>query len=235
MRAPDFDRILTAMLKTYDGISDLNFSVGHPLQVEDFGELKAVHIDPPLERLTPYQTEHLALTLMQGDRRLMRELAVEGSCDCSYSLSEEARFRVNIFRQRGQFAIVMRRLQASAPSLASLQLPAIFEEIAREKNGLVLVTGPTGSGKTTTLAALLNEVNEKQAVHVVTLEDPIEFFTSPSAPLSISASSGRIFRIIPAGCAPLSARRPKSFSWGKCVIVRRSRSRSWPPRPVTSS
>src|SRR6185369_10214951 len=103
MRAPDLDRILSAMLKTYDGISDLIFSVGHPLQVEDYGELKPVYVDPPIERLTPFQTEHLALTLMQGSRRLMRDFIREGSCDCSYSLNQEARFRVNIFRQRGNF------------------------------------------------------------------------------------------------------------------------------------
>ena len=163
------------MLKTYDGISDLNFTVGRPLQVEDFGELKPVFVDPPIERLTPYQTEQIALLLMQGNRRLMQDYLVEGSCDASYSLSREARFRVNIFRQQGNFSIVMRRLQADVPSIASLKLPAILGEIAREKTGLILVTGATGSGKTTTLAAVLNEVNEKQLVHVVTLEDPIEF------------------------------------------------------------
>src|ERR1051326_5292266 len=101
MRIPDFDRILSAMLQTYKGISDLNFSVGHPLQVEDFGELKPVFIDPPINSLTPYQTEQLALILMQGDSRLLREYLNEGSCDCSYSLNDRARFRVNIFRQQG--------------------------------------------------------------------------------------------------------------------------------------
>src|ERR1043166_6690874 len=112
MRIPDFDRILSAMLEAYEGISDLNFSVGHPLQVENFGELNPVFMDPPIKCLTPYQTEQLALTLMQGDSRLMREYLTEGSCDCSYSLSDRARFRVNIFRQRGNFAIVMRKLQS---------------------------------------------------------------------------------------------------------------------------
>jgi twitching motility protein PilT len=175
MRAPDLDRILSAMLKTYDGISDLNFTVGRPLQVEDFGELKPVFVDPPIERLTPYQTEQIALTLLQGKRRLMQDYLVEGSCDSSYSLSNEARFRVNIFRQQGNFSIVMRKLQADVPSVASLELPSILKEIAKEKTGLVLITGATGSCKTTTLAAILNEVNEKQSVHVVTLEDPIEF------------------------------------------------------------
>src|SRR5438309_1815435 len=175
MRIPDLDRILSAMLKTYDGISDLNFSVGHPMQVEDYGELKPVFVDPPIEALTPYQTEQIALTLMQGNRRLIYDYLTGGSCDSSYSLGTEARFRVNIFRQQGNFSIVLRKLESEVPSVQSLGLPPIFTEIAKEKTGLVLVTGATGSGKTTTLAALLNEINATQPVHVVTLEDPIEF------------------------------------------------------------
>src|SRR5438874_2418048 len=175
MRLPELDRILSAMLKSFDGISDLNFSVGHPLQVEAFGELKPVLTDPPIESLTPYQTEQIGLALMQGNPRLLHDYFTAGSCDSSYSLSEEARFRVNIFRQQGNFAIVLRRLEANVPTLEGLQLPQILREVAREKTGLVLVTGATGSGKTTTLAALLNEINETQPVHIVTLEDPIEF------------------------------------------------------------
>ncbi len=175
MRTPDLDRILTVMLKTYDGISDLNFTVGRPLQVEDFGELKPVRVEPAIDRLTPFQTEQIALALMQGNRRLMREYLLVGSCDCSYALSNEARFRVNIFRQQGHFSIVMRKLQAVIPTIESLALPPIFREIAREKTGLILVTGATGHGKTTTMAALLNEINATQSTHVVTLEDPIEF------------------------------------------------------------
>src|SRR6202045_2098899 len=175
MRTPDLDKILSAMLKTYTGISDLNFSVGHPLQVEDWGELKPVFVDPPIEALTPYQTEQIALSLMQGNRRLIYDYLTAGSCDCSYSLEGAARFRVNIFRQQGHFSIVLRKLQDDMPTIEGLGLPNIFFEIAQEKNGLVLVTGATGSGKTTTLAALLNEINETQPVHVITLEDPIEF------------------------------------------------------------
>lgn len=175
MRIPDLDQILSAMLQTYDGISDLNFSVGHPLQVEDFGELKPVFVDPPIEALTPYQTEQIALILMQGNRRLMYDYLTGGSADCSYSLTGQARFRVNIFRQQGNFSIVMRKLESTVPSVEVLGLPPIFKEIAKEKNGLVLLTGATGSGKTTTLAAILNEINETQPVHVVTLEDPVEF------------------------------------------------------------
>jgi len=175
MRIPDLDKILSAMLKTYDGISDLNFSVGSPLQVEDFGELKPVYVDPPIEALTPYQTEQVALTLLRGNRRLIYDYLTAGSCDCSYSLDQECRFRVNIFRQQGHFSIVLRKLQAKVPTIDTLMLTPILKEIAHEKNGLVLVTGATGSGKTTTLAAILNEINETQSVHVVTLEDPIEF------------------------------------------------------------
>jgi twitching motility protein PilT len=175
MRTPDLDRILSAMLKTYDGISDLNFSVGYPLQVEDFGVLKPVYVDPPIEALTPYQTEQIALTLMQGNRRLIYDYLTAGSCDCSYSLNDEARFRVNVFRQQGHFSVVLRKLEGHVPTVDSLGLPPIFREVAKEKTGLVLVTGATGSGKTTTLAAILNEINDTQAVHVITLEDPIEF------------------------------------------------------------
>ena len=175
MRIPDLDKILSAMLKTYDGISDLNFSVGHPLQVEDFGELKPVFVDPPIESLTPYQTEQVALTIMQNNRRLIYDYLTTGSCDCSYSLTDEARFRVSVFRQQGNFSVVLRKLEAHVPTIESLQLPPIFKEVAKEKTGLVLVTGATGSGKTTTLAAILNEINDTQPVHVITLEDPIEF------------------------------------------------------------
>jgi twitching motility protein PilT len=175
MRTPDLDKILSAMLKTYDGNSELNFSVGHPLQVEDFGELKPVFVDPPIEALTSYQTEQIALTIMQGNRRLIYDYLTNGSCDCSYSLHNEARFRVSIFRQQGHFSVVLRVLEAKVPTVESLSLPAIFREVAKEKTGLVLVTGATGSGKTTTLAAILNEINENQPVHVITLEDPIEF------------------------------------------------------------
>src|SRR5689334_5222687 len=175
MRSPDLDRILAAMLKTYDGISDLNFSVGHPPQVEDFGELKPVYIDPPIDALTPYQTEQIALTIMQGNRRLIYDYLTTGACDCSYYLTGEARFRVSVFRQQGHFSVVLRKLYGTVPTIQELGLPPIFREIAKEKTGLVLVTGATGSGKTTTLAALLNEINDTQPVHVITLEDPIEF------------------------------------------------------------
>src|SRR5246127_4614970 len=130
MRIPDLDKILSAMLQTYDGISDLNFSVGHPMEVEVFGKPKPVFFDPPIEALTPYQTEQIALTLMQGNRRLIYDFLTTGACDCSYSLGNEARFRVNIFRQQGHFSVVLRKLQSEVPTIESLGLPEIFHEIA---------------------------------------------------------------------------------------------------------
>ena len=163
------------MLQSYDGISDLNFSVGRPLQVEAFGQLKPIAVDPPIDALTPYQTENIALNIMGNNRRLIKDLLQFGSCDCGYQLGTEARFRVNIFRQQGRFSVVMRKLNSAIPTLDSLGLPQVFQDICREKTGLVLVTGATGSGKTTTLAAVLHEINRTQAFHIVTLEDPIEF------------------------------------------------------------
>ena len=215
MRGPDLDRILSAMLNTYDGISDLNFTVGRPLQVESFGELKAVHIHPPMECLTPFQTEQIALAIMQGNRRLMREYLLAGSCDCSYALSDEARFRVNIFRQQGHFSVVMRKLQAIIPTLESLELPGIFREIAREKAGLVLITGATGSGKTTTMAALLNEINRTQAAHVVTLEDPIEFVHKADRATFNQRELGHDFDNYPSGLRAALRQAPKVIFVGE--------------------
>ena len=215
MRTPDLDKILAAMLATYDGISDLNFSVGHPLQVEDYGELKPIYVDPPIEALTPYQTEQIALTLMQGNRRLMYDYLTAGSCDCSYSLGEAARFRVNIFRQQGHFSIVLRKLEGEVPSIKTIGLPAIFHEIAKEKTGLVLLTGATGSGKTTTLAALLNEINETQPVHIVTLEDPIEFVHPKRRATFNQRELGHDFNNYPNGLRAALRQAPKVILVGE--------------------
>ena len=215
MRIPDLDKILTAMLKTYMGISDLNFSVGHPLQVEDWGELKPVFVDPPIEALTPYQTEQIALSLMRGNRRLIYDYLTAGSCDCSYSLEGAARFRVNIFRQQGHFSIVLRKLQDEVPTIESLGLPHIFHEIAQEKNGLILVTGATGSGKTTTLAALLNQINDAQPVHVITLEDPIEFVYPKRKATFNQRELGQDFKNYPTGLRSALRQAPKVILVGE--------------------
>lgn len=203
------------MLKTYDGISDLNFSVGHPLQVEDFGELKPVFVDPPIEALTPYQTEQIALSIMQGNRRLIYDYLTGGSCDCSYSLDDEARFRVSVFRQQGHFSIVLRKLEATVPTVTTLGLPPIFREIAKEKTGLILVTGATGSGKTTTLAAMLNEINETQPVHVITLEDPIEFVHPKRKATFNQRELGHDFNNYPNGLRAALRQAPKVILVGE--------------------
>ncbi|MFH2012265.1 MAG: PilT/PilU family type 4a pilus ATPase [Pseudomonadota bacterium] len=175
MRNPEIDRILDAMLQTHSNVSDLIFTQDKPLQVESSGELIPVTMNPPIDKLTPFQTEIFALNLINQDRRLIYTLLKDGSCDSSYYLAGKARFRVNIFSQRGSYSIVMRKLETKIPTIHGLGVPEIFFKIAQEKNGLVLVTGATGSGKTTSLAAMLNDMNEKKSIHIITLEDPVEF------------------------------------------------------------
>ena len=175
MRKAEIDHILTTMLEAFGNISDLNITVGKACQVESSGELTAVPIDPPIEMLTPFQAEIFALNLINSDRRLTEILIQQGSCDCSYFLVGKARFRVNIFSQRGNYTVVLRKLETRIPSIEDLKLPGQFAKAAEEKNGLILVTGATGSGKSTTLAALLNKMNEEKSIHIITLEDPVEF------------------------------------------------------------
>ena len=175
MRRNELDYLLSTMLDFHKDVSDLIFTVDKPLQVEAAGQLIPVPVQPPIDRLTPYHTEMIALNLISGSQRLTEDLLRTGSCDASYSLGDRARFRVNIFSQRGCFSIVLRKLNAQIPSISDLSLPEVILNAANEKTGLVLVTGATGSGKSTTLAALLNEINHRSAIHVITLEDPVEF------------------------------------------------------------
>ena len=175
MRRPELDHILTTMLDSQPEVSDLLFTSDKPLQVESFGELKSVPLDPVIEALSPFQTEMIALNLIGENQWLIEDLLKRGSCDGSYSLSDRARFRVNIFSQRGNYSIVCRKLNTSVPTLEGLNFPEIFQRMPLEKTGLILVTGATGSGKSTTLAAVLNEINRHKAVHIITLEDPVEY------------------------------------------------------------
>ncbi len=163
------------MLDTYDNVSDLNITVGKPFQVETSGELAVVDMDPPFHEITPFQAEIFALNLINQNRRLTENLLLEGSCDSSYELPGKARFRTNIFSQRGNYSIVLRKLATKIPTCQELGIPGSFLEMAEEKNGIVLITGATGCGKSTSLAAILNEINDAKSVHVVTLEDPVEF------------------------------------------------------------
>ncbi len=175
MKKQEIDHILTRMLDSHKNVSDLNLTVGKPLQVESDGELVQVEMRPPFKELTPFQTEIFALNLMNQNRRLNRTLLKAGSCDLSYTLPGKARFRVNVFSQSGYCSIVLRKLESKIPTIEELQLPEAMHKIAKEKNGIVFVTGATGSGKTTSLAAILNVINEDRSVHVVTLEDPVEY------------------------------------------------------------
>ena len=178
MRQPQIDYILATMLESYENASDFNITVDKPLQVESAGQLLPVSIKPAIDRLTPFQAETFALNLINGDRRLTRILLTEGSCDSSYQLAGKARFRVNIFSQKGFYSTVMRQLYSRVPTIEELALPPAFFKMGEERNGIILVTGATGTGKTTSLAAILNDINEKFSVHVVTLEDPVEYVHS---------------------------------------------------------
>ncbi|HUL76399.1 MAG TPA: PilT/PilU family type 4a pilus ATPase [Vicinamibacteria bacterium] len=170
----DLDPLLNAMLDTAPGISDLNLSVGRPPQVEIDGALRPVSY-AGIQRLMPYQTELIALRLIQGKRDLAEKLLRTGSTDLSYSLARRTRFRVNVFSQRGSFSIVLRVIPNEIPTVAELGLPEQLNLIAQERNGIVLVTGPTGSGKSTTLAAVIKKINQEQPIHIITIEDPIEY------------------------------------------------------------
>lgn len=175
MPREELDRLLRHMLSAADGVSDLFFVVGRPPQVECFGELTSVEGSSISGTLQPAHTEAIALALMDGNQRLHDDLQATGSCDTAYAVEGTARFRVNIFKQRGSHAMVLRKLSTKISSCDDLKLPPVFRRIIQEKTGLVFVTGATGSGKTTTLAAMLNEINKTHKAHVVTLEDPIEF------------------------------------------------------------
>ena len=175
MRRPELDNMISTMLASQPEVSDLLFTVDRPPQVESYGELKPVVLDPPIKSLTPFQTEMIVFNLIGDNLLLIENLLKHGSCDSSYALSEKSRFRVNIFSQRGNYSAVCRQLTLEIPTLEKLKLPQIFAELPMEKTGLILVTGSTGSGKSTTLAAILNEINAAKPVHVVTLEDPVEF------------------------------------------------------------
>jgi twitching motility protein PilT len=170
----DLPPIIERMLLVSDKISDLNFSVGQLPQVEINGKLTPVQ-PLGLQKLSPYQTEIIAMTLMQENSEAAERLVQTGTADLSYSLPSRARFRVNIFQQRGVYSIVMRVIPTDIPSLVSLSLPEQLAEIAELRNGLVLITGPTGSGKSSTLAAIIDVINETKHYHVVAIEDPIEY------------------------------------------------------------
>ncbi|HUU81356.1 MAG TPA: PilT/PilU family type 4a pilus ATPase [Acidobacteriota bacterium] len=215
MRRQQIDYILTRMLDSHERVSDINVTVDKPLQVESDGQLIPVFLEPPIERSTPFQAEIFALNLINGDRRLIRNLLAEGSCDISYQLGGKARFRVNIFSQKGCYSTVMRQLATRVPTIQDLGLPPAFLKMTEERNGIILVTGATGTGKTTSLSAVLNEINEKFSVHVVTLEDPVEYVHSQKKATFNQRELGTDFDMFASGLRASLRQAPKVILVGE--------------------
>ena len=174
MACPPTSELLTALLDAGKGISDLVLSPGRPPQAEQYGELVEFPL-PDAPVLRPADTERIAFDLIGDNDHLKHTLKQEGACDLSYTLPDRARFRVNVFRQRNTHAVIMRVIAPGIPSMDDLGLPPVLGAMAELKNGIVLVTGPTGSGKSSTLAAIIDRINSTRADHILTIEDPIEF------------------------------------------------------------
>lgn len=174
MSTINFSQVVQQMLSLSDKISDLIFSPGRPPQVELISKLTPVQI-PGMEMLTPAHTAGIAKALIGNNKAAAESLEANGSADLAFSLPGLARFRVNVFMQRGTHAIVMRVIPDVIPSFEDLCIPGVLKEAVNYKNGIVLLTGPTGSGKSSTLAAIIDLINETHYYHIVTIEDPIEF------------------------------------------------------------
>jgi twitching motility protein PilT len=208
------DALIRGMLKVAERASDILFITGKAALVEVDGRLIEFHLEHA-SSITPEFIDGVAALIIGDDQRLHSDYASTGSCDCSYAIEGVARFRVNIYKENNRRAIVMRRLRAEVPSLTSLGLPPIFQEIVKEKNGIVLVTGATGSGKTTTLAALINQLNETQPIHIVTLEDPIEFFHPHHRAAISHRELGRDFYSFAQGLRSALRQAPKAILVGE--------------------
>jgi len=215
MKKTEIDYWIATMLESHSNVSDLNITVGKTLQVEAAGQLVPVEITPPVVELTPFQTEAFALNLIGNNRRLLKDLVETGSCDMSYSLSDKARFRVNIFTQKGYFSTVLRKLETQVPTIERMQFPETFNKMARELNGLVLFTGATGTGKTTSLAALLNRINRERSVHVITLEDPIEYIHEQDKATFNQREMGNDFSTFAVGMRAALRQAPKVILVGE--------------------
>ena len=209
------DDLLRKMLSIGEGVSDLFFMAGRPPQVENFGKLMPVEGTRFSPAFTARDTEGLARALVGHGQRLLDDLRNTGSCDCSYFVEGLARFRVNVFKQKGTFAMVLRKLNTKIPSMEDLKLPPVFERIISEKTGLVFVTGATGSGKTTTLAAMLNGLNEHHPMHIVTLEDPVEFMHPHKQATFCQREMGKDFSSFAMGLRAALRQAPKVILVGE--------------------
>ncbi|MBM3845664.1 MAG: PilT/PilU family type 4a pilus ATPase, partial [Verrucomicrobia bacterium] len=215
MRRNELDYFLASLLEHDRNVSDIIITVGRPMQVEVNGALHAVPISPYTDALTPFQTEMIALNLIGGSKRLTEDLLKRGACDTSYSLGNRARFRVNVFSQRGTFSIVLRKLNAEIPDFTTLCLPDVMLNAAKEKTGLVLVTGATASGKTTTLASLINVINAVHPIHIITLEDPVEFIYEQHAATINQRELGTDFDTFASGLRAALRQAPKVILLGE--------------------
>ena len=211
----EFDQLLKSMIESCEGVSDLLFVADRPPQVENHGKLMPYAPNPAEPLLTTAHIEGWARVIINENQRLIQDLTKTGSCDCSYALPDVCRFRVNIYRQNGNYAMVLRKLQTQIPSIEKLKLAPVFQQVIKEKNGIIFVTGGTGSGKTTTLAALLNEVNQTSEVHIVTLEDPIEFMHPHLKSTFSQREMGRDFFAFPDGLRAALRQAPKIILVGE--------------------
>lgn len=211
----DLDQLLQTMIQQTEGISDLVFVTGRPMQVEVLGELKPVTSTGSEPALTSERIEGLAKVVLADNARLQQDLKENGSCDCGYTLKNICRFRVNVYFQNGNYAMVMRRLEPLIPTFDSLKLGAIFRDVIKEKNGIVFVTGGTGSGKTTSIAAMLNEINQTREIHILTLEDPIEFVIPPVKATFSQREFGRDFFNFHKGMRAAMRQAPKIIFIGE--------------------
>jgi twitching motility protein PilT len=211
----ELNRLLTALIQSVSGISDVLFVAGKPPQVEVHGSLESPALVPAEPVLTAPRIEFLAGAILSDHPKLLRNLAEHGSCDCSYQLNQLCRFRVNIYRQSGGYAMVLRQLPSEIPSMESLGLPSVFREIVKEKNGLIFVTGGSGNGKSTTLAALLHEINRTAKVHVISLEDPVEFLHPQLQSTFSQRELGRDFFSFPDGLRAALRQAPKVIFVGE--------------------
>ncbi len=215
MKQTEIDYWITSMLEAYENVSDLNITVGKTLQVESAGVLMPIAVTPPVNRLTPFQAEVFALNLIGNNKRLLRDLVEKGSCDLSYNLGDKVRFRVNIFTQKGYFTTILRKLETTIPTIKGMNFPSAFNKMAAEMNGLVLFTGATGSGKTTSLASLLHKINMDRSVHIVTLEDPIEYVHPHAKATFNQRELGNDFSTFPGGMRAALRQAPKVILVGE--------------------
>ncbi len=215
MKKTEIEFWITSMLAAHENVSDLNITVGKTLQVESAGVLMPVRVSPPVGAITPFQAEVFALNLIGNNTRLLRDLVEKGSCDLSYALNDQTRFRVNIFTQKGCFTTVLRKLETTIPTIRGMNFPPCFNKMSGELNGLILFTGATGSGKTTSLAALLHAINMERAVHVVTLEDPIEYIHPHVRATFNQRELGNDFNSFPSGMRAALRQAPKVILVGE--------------------